>query len=168
MKIVLASTSAVKIEACKKAFSDFSDVNIVTAKVSSHVREQPLNEETLTGAFNRISAARRAVPDADLYISIESGLFEEKGTYVDRAIVIIAEKEGQKYTVRGEGVEFPGPSVEEARKRGFDQWTVGRVMQEQGIVRQHDDPHLDLSGKSRAEYINEAMRRAVAALDLKP
>ena len=54
--------------------------------------------------------------------------------------------------------------MEEARSRGFDTWTVGRVMQEKGIVKKHDDPHLDLSGRSRVEYMDEAVQRAARSL----
>jgi hypothetical protein len=50
----------------------------------------------------------------------------------------------------------------EAKRRGFDTWTVGKVMEEQGLIRQHDDPHLDLSGTSRAVYLADAVRVAAA------
>lgn len=162
MKIVLASTSAVKLEALRAAFG--ASAEIVTLKAPSGVNEQPLNAETLTGAFNRIGAAREAVPDADLYVSIENGIFEEEGRFIDKPVVTVAKAQGAPEVTYGEGVEFPRGSVEEARRRGFDQWTVGKVMQEQGLVRQHDDPHLDLSGKSRAEYIRDAVVAAAKKL----
>lgn len=164
MKIVLASTSAVKISACNKAFAGMTGINIVTVKVPSGIAAQPMSDETLRGAFNRIENARIAIPNADLYVSIENGIFEENGDYVDRAVVVIAKKNGMPKITYSDGVIFPRKCVEEARNRGFDTWTVGKVMQEQGVVSQHDDPHKDLSGKSRIEYINDAMRSAVSAL----
>jgi inosine/xanthosine triphosphatase len=166
MKIVLASTSPVKIDACKAAFGTAAGIDLVTVKAPSGVNEQPMNDETLRGAFNRLAHARAAVPGADFYVSIENGIFEEKGRYIDRAVVTVMDKSGTTATTYSDGVEFPRDSVEETRRRGFDQWTVGKVMQEQGIVRQHDDPHLDLGGKSRVSHINETMAKAV--LNLRP
>jgi non-canonical (house-cleaning) NTP pyrophosphatase len=162
MKVVLASTSAVKLAACRAAFGDAAE--IVTVKAPSGINEQPMNEETLTGAFNRIAAAKTLVPGANVYVSIENGIFEEAGRYIDRPVVVVSRENGDNHVTYGEGVEFPKESVEEARRRGFDAWTVGKVMEEQGIVRQHDDPHLSLSGKSRAEYITAAALKAAAGL----
>jgi non-canonical (house-cleaning) NTP pyrophosphatase len=162
MKIVLASTSAVKLAACRAAFGDAAE--IVTVKAASGVNEQPVGGETLTGAFNRISAAKAAIPGADLYVSIENGIFEEEGRYIDRPVVTVSTAKGAPQVTYGEGVEFPKDSVEEAGRRGFGIWTVGKVMQEQGLVRQHDDPHLDLSGKSRAVYLADAVKAAAGRL----
>ena len=160
MKIVLASPSAVKLEACRAAFGD--DAEIVTVKAPSGVNEQPMNGETVTGAFNRIAAAKQMAPGADLYVSIENGVFEEDGHCIDRPVVVVSRGQGDPQVTYGDGVEFPKESVDEARRRGFDKWTVGKIMEEQGIVRQHDDPHLSLSGKSRAEYLRATVRAAAA------
>lgn len=164
MKIVLASTSAVKIDACRKAFGAAAEITGV--KVASGVNEQPINDETVQGAFNRIAAARVVMPGADIYVSIENGIFEENGKYIDRPVITVAKGAGTPEVIYGDGVEFPAVAVDEARKRGFDTWTAGKVMQEQGIVKQHDDPHLDLSGKSRAEYLVDALKKAAAKLAL--
>ena len=159
--IVLASTSALKIEACRRAFPGDT---IIPVKSSSGINEQPLGDETLQGARNRLRHAREQFPDASYFVSIENGIFEEDARYVDRAVVTVESAAGQVQVTLSDGVEFPGASVEEARSRGFETWTVGRVMQEQGVVKQHDDPHLDLSGRSRVEYIDEAVRRAAGSL----
>ena len=158
---MLTSTSAVKIEACRSAFSHLGELKIIPVKVQSGVPEQPIGQETLTGAYNRIGAAEHAVPNADLYVSIENGVFPEGGRYVDRAVVVL--KSPSKTEVAySDGVEFPTASVDEARKRGFDKWTVGKVMQELGVVSKHDDPHLDLAGKSRSSYLTETVQQAAA------
>lgn len=164
MKIVIASTSAVKIEACGKAFGD--EATLIPVKVPSHVNEQPIEEETLRGAFNRLSGAFLLHPDADFYVAIESGLFLKNLDYVDRAVVIIKDRHGENYTTYSDGVVFPKNAVEETRARGFAEWTVGKIMEERGIVAKHDDPHLSLSGKSRVDYINETVLRAVKKLSL--
>jgi non-canonical (house-cleaning) NTP pyrophosphatase len=160
MKIVLASTSAVKLEACRAAFGDAAE--IVTVKAPSGVNEQPMDDETVTGAFNRIAAAKTMAPGADLYVSIENGIFDEKGHFIDRPVVVVSRGSGDPQVTYGDGVEFPKDSVDEARRRGLDKWTVGKVMAEQGIVKQHDDPHLSLSGKSRTEYLRATVKAAAA------
>jgi inosine/xanthosine triphosphatase len=164
MIIVLASTSAIKVAACQKAFSSVADCEIRTVKADSGVNEQPMNGETLRGAFNRLNNAKQMMPAADYYISIENGIFEEKGQYIDRAVVSVMDKQGVIKTAYSDGVEFPKEWVEETGKRGFEQWTVGKVMEENGIVAKHDDPHLTLSGKSRVDYLDQAASRAVMVL----
>ncbi len=159
MRIVLASTSAVKLSACREAFGNAADIIVV--KASSGISEQPMNAETLTGAFNRLRDAKAQVPDADLYISVENGLFEENGKFIDRPVIVIARKNGAPETTFGEGVEFPSECVEETRLRGFDKWTVGKVMQEKGLVAQHDDPHVELAGKSRKSLLVDAIKQAL-------
>ena len=168
MKVALASTSWVKVAACQKALADVPNVELVTFKAPSGISEQPLNEETLRGAFNRIEATEKAIPDADLYVSIESGLFEENGDYFDRAVVTVKRKGAEQPQVSySDGVKFPLDCVNEARKRGFDIWTVGKVMAERGIVKLHDDPTADLSGKPRAVYIQDALQMALSKFELK-
>ncbi len=159
MRIVLASTSAVKLSACREAFGNA--VEIIAVKAKSGVSEQPMNAETLSGAFNRLRDAQQQVPDADIYISVENGIFEENGRFIDRPVIAIARKGVAPAATFGEGVEFPKASVEEARLRGFDKWTVGQVMQETGVVKQHDDPHLDIAGKSRKNFLVDAIKAAL-------
>jgi non-canonical (house-cleaning) NTP pyrophosphatase len=165
MKIVLASTSGVKVAACKAVFGDAAE--LVTVKAPSNVNEQPLNDETLTGAFNRLSFAREAARDADWYIAIENGLFLEDGAYVDRAVVVIENAAGERFVAKSDGVTFPTSAVHEAMDQGLDKVTVGQVMKAWGIVAQHDDPHKTLGAKPRAEYIDDALRLCVAEAGLR-
>lgn len=165
MKVVIASTSELKVQAVKNAFNDPS-IEFIAVKADSNVSEQPMNEQTLTGAFNRIDDARRLSPGADFYVSIENGIFEEDGKFIDRAIVTIGNETSDPVVTYSDGVEFPKNAVEETRKRGFDQWTVGKVMAEMLIVKSHSDPHLDLSGKSRVAYITETAEKAVSKISL--
>lgn len=164
MKVVLASTSELKEQACRAVFAKVSGFELQTVKVPSGVSEQPFNEETRQGAFNRMAAACVAVPGADLYIGIENGIFEEKGRYIDRAVVVLTDMKGKDVFALSAGVEFPADCVEEAQRRGFDKVTVGQVMAEKGIVRHHDDPHADLSSHNRAYYLRQGLRRALKTL----
>lgn len=166
MKIVLASTSAVKLDAVKNAFAHIADAEIVPVKVPSNVNEQPIDHETIRGAFNRITAARKAIPNGDLYVSIENGIFRENGAYVDKAIVVTCNSRSSYTFETSDGVVFPDTAVEETRARGFNVWTVRKVMEEQHLVDKHDDPHLSLSGKPRAAYIQDALGKTLQQLRL--
>lgn len=161
MNIVLASESAVKLRACSAAFAHVAGAKITPVKTSSGVPEQPFNQETIQGAFNRIASARQQIPGADIYVAIENGIFEEAGKYIDRPVVVMAGAGADFFVAQGEGVAFPNDSVEEAKRRGLAHCTVGQVMQEQGYVSRHDDPHLDLTNKSRTEYLTETIKTAM-------
>lgn len=164
MKIVVASQSALKVEICKHVVDKFySDVDLVTVKAASGVAEQPFDHVTVDGAFNRLHDAKSKVLNADLYISIENGIFNEDGRYMDRAVAVVSDFYNSAEIATSEGVEFPAASVEKTKTLGIDKWTVGKVMAEDGLVAQHDDPHLTLSGKSRKIYLEEALTRALTA-----
>lgn len=133
MRIIVGTTSALKIEAVQAVFKD----SIITGvKTSSGVPEQPIEDQTETGANNRLREARRLRPDADMYIGIENGIFYDNGNYIDKAIVIIENKDGEQQSACSLGVVFPEEFFLEAQRRGFDSITVGQVMFEAGRVKQ--------------------------------
>ena len=77
LKVLIGSTNSGKIEGAKKAFSHyFNEIEIIGISVDSEVNEQPLNEEILDGAKNRVrnlkTYAKENNIDADFYIAIES------------------------------------------------------------------------------------------------
>lgn len=159
MKVILASTSAVKLAAVRAVFGD--EVDVIATAAASGVNAQPVGDETTRGAMQRLGNARTIRPDGDVYISIESGIFVEARVWVDRPVVVVERADGARTVVQGHGVTFPADMVEVARAKGFTAVTVGQVMQANGVVRQHDDPHRDLSGISRADYLIDAVRSAV-------
>lgn len=160
MKVILASTSAVKLAAVRSVFGD--GIDIIATAAASGVNAQPVGDEALRGAIQRLGNARTIRPDGDVYISIENGIFDEKGVWVDRPVVVVERADGVRSVVYGHGVVFPADMVDAACAKGFATVTVGQVMQDNGVVRQHDDPHRDLSGISRADYLIDAVRSAVA------
>ena len=160
MKVVVASTSAVKLAAVRAVFGDAAEM--IAAAAASGVNAQPVGDETLRGALCRLGNARVIRPDGDIYISIENGLFHEGGNWVDRSVVVVEHADGTRHSVQGHSVVFPTAMVDTAQQRGFASVTVGQVMQDAGMVRQHDDPHRDLSGISRADYLIDAVRSAAA------
>ncbi len=163
MKIVIASLSEIKIAACKEAFGEAGNV-FVAVKTESLVPEQPLGDETILGAHNRIIHAMRLASAADIYLAIENGLFYDHGKYFDRAVVAKGfNKPGLPVTYEfSKAVEVPTIAVDEAQRIGFENTTVGKVLKDSGFTQQHDDPHLTLTGISRKDYIIEALHRLKA------
>jgi inosine/xanthosine triphosphatase len=91
MKIVVASKNPVKIEAVQKGFkSYFNDIEVESILVDSGVSEQPgTDDETLTGAINRVKAARNQIYDADYWVAIEGGIqANEKDVHAFAWVVI--------------------------------------------------------------------------------
>jgi non-canonical (house-cleaning) NTP pyrophosphatase len=163
--VVLTSQSAIKLRALQAALVDLNiTANVVAVKVPSGVNEQPVGDETRHGALNRIAAAREQVV-GDLYVSIENGLFHRNGIWTDRAVVVV-EQPGNAHVpiIVSDGCAFPLSAVEEAKHVGFATTTVGQVLAEWGIVKDHADPHVDVCGTSRETFLRAAVRQALAAV----
>jgi non-canonical (house-cleaning) NTP pyrophosphatase len=158
MLIALGSQSEIKRVAITTALRQFGiHAQLVAVKASSDVSEQPFDDETITGAKNRALHTAALVPGADLAMAIESGIFARNGQYLDIAVVLVQLPDGEMLVQESEGVVFPSDAVEEAKRRGTAAWTVGKILQESGRITLHNDPHLSLVGRSRAEYINDAV-----------
>lgn len=102
MKIVVASENPVKISAVESGFKTFySDVEVESVFAGSGVSDQPLTDrETLLGARNRATEARKKIRDADFWVGIEGGVqAEENGLAAFAWIVIFgAGKKGEART----------------------------------------------------------------------
>ena len=163
MRVVVGTTSALKLVAVQAVFQD---ATVVGVKTSSGVPEQPLEEQTERGADNRLAEAKRLKPDADMYVGIENGIFFEHGNYVDKACIVIENKAGEQYVEYSLGVVFPIASFFEAKRQGFDNITVGQVMFDTGLVQKKDDPHADLGDKtSRVILLTDAILEASNQLE---
>ncbi|MCG9598398.1 inosine/xanthosine triphosphatase [Vibrio sp. Isolate25] len=77
-KVIVASLNPAKINAVKSAFqATFSSQSFefVGVNVASEVADQPMsNEETHTGALNRVRNAKTTQPDGDYYVGLEAGI----------------------------------------------------------------------------------------------
>jgi inosine/xanthosine triphosphatase len=94
--LVIASTNPVKVQAALAGFQKmYPDTNISTKpiNVASDVADQPMtDEETLTGATNRVANAMREQPDADYWIGIEGGVQPLNGELTAFAWVVVRSK----------------------------------------------------------------------------
>ncbi len=96
MKIVVASTNPIKIEATRVGFSQvFGDnIEIIGISTPSGVSDQPMSDdETHRGAKNRVLNARQAYPDADYWVGLEGGIEEHLGALTVFAWIVVMNKD---------------------------------------------------------------------------
>ena len=96
-QIVTATTNPAKIQAILQAFHQIfgeGSCHIDAVSVESGVPEQPEgNEETRTGARNRVANARRLRPDADFWVAIEAGI--DEGSTFSWVVIESREQRGE-------------------------------------------------------------------------
>lgn len=168
-KIAVASNSVIKIQACKDAFtkaamSNVSNIEIKGYDIASSVSAQPVGDETIAGATNRLLALKKQVHDADIYVSIENGLFMSNGIWFDIPIIAVSTSYCPLTVIFGNGMALAPKIVREAKDKGFDTTTIGMVLHEWGHVDDPQDPHKCLAGKSRAKYIEDALLEVISLI----
>ncbi|MBO9481098.1 DUF84 family protein [Salinisphaera sp. G21_0] len=172
--IVVGSESKIKIHAVENAFACYK-VNVIATKARSGINSQPVENETLTGAGNRIKDAKAKYQstghNADfLLVAIENGIFHEQvngqEVWLDKAVVIVETSDGIQYIGKTSPVLLPAECVAIARQRGFENITVGQVMAEVDSTVQHDDPHSSLPPfKPRQKYLEETLVEMASTLE---
>jgi inosine/xanthosine triphosphatase len=97
-KVYIGSTNPVKL-ACTKigfesAFGESSVFEFIGKTVPSDVSDQPMtNEETLTGALNRVKHLQAKYADGDFFVGIEGGI-ERMGTEMEAFAWVVIESNG--------------------------------------------------------------------------
>lgn len=140
-----------------------SELVIKGFKAESGVNEQPVENETIIGAINRLVNAIRVLVEegfaANIVISIESGIFQTPdGSWEDKAIVYLSSNDERDDMIEpSEGVVFPDKYVEEAERRGFNQHTVGSVIAEMNPDSDPTDPHAFLTKDSENPVTREGL-----------
>mmetsp|Transcript_33387 Transcript_33387/g.59165 ORF Transcript_33387/g.59165 Transcript_33387/m.59165 type:complete len:191 (-) Transcript_33387:5-577(-) len=177
MKVVVASTAVMKVAAVQKLFAT---AQVEGVKAASGVRDQPFgHEETIQGALNRLEDAKLQAPAADLYISMENGLFEvcTRPDHVmgfDLAWVAIEDSAGRRSLAHSAGVEMPAAAVAVAKESNFSRTAGSQVAHSANCTRTSDlvdpqDPHKYLTNGdcSREELLLSALSVAWGQLQLK-
>ena len=166
MKIGVTSQNKIKLDAVRSAYSFLENYEVVGYSADSGVGEQPVGDETVIGARNRIWDVSRRIDNLDRIISIENGIFEEDGRWLDKAVVMwFNPRTGEEHIAYSDSVEFPKEYVEKARSLGFDTTTVGSVMAEAGYIENPKDPHMSISGKPRRDYIEKTVASLVRLVE---
>ncbi len=124
-KVIIASLNPAKIQAVKSAFSDVfpqQEMDFQGISVASEVPDQPMSDEqTKSGALNRVKNARAQVEDADFYVGLEAGI-EGHSTFA----WIVIESHTQRGESRSASLPLP-PVVLEKLRSGLE---LGDVMDE--------------------------------------
>ncbi|MFA5856328.1 MAG: DUF84 family protein [Candidatus Pacearchaeota archaeon] len=167
MKIGVTSNNGFKVDAVKNVYASLGIHAEVTGySTDSGVGAQPVNESTMEGARNRITDLKKRINGLDRIISIENGIFDEDDGWTDIAVIMLQDPHGEReYIVFSDGVIFPQKYVEIARQIGFGRITVGKVMAENGYIKDAKDPHKSISGKERQKYIEEALYKLVTHVE---
>lgn len=118
MKILIATKNPTKIEGARRAFSHFyNDLEIEGIPVSSDVSDEPVNHELFLGAKNRVSNLKKYAKEnniyADYYISIESGITNQLGTWLIINMSVIEDNNGKISIGSSSGFPVPDRYVEE-------------------------------------------------------
>ena len=113
MKVLIGTKNPGKIEGAKRALSKyFNDFELIGVKVESDVPDQPVGIETYNGALNRVNNlvkyAKENNLQADMFMSVESGLTSELGFWAITNIAVIKNAKGE--TGVGSSASFPVPN----------------------------------------------------------
>ncbi len=131
MHVVVASTNPVKITAAQRAFSQVFSHHEVSAEgvsVFSGVPEQPRgNTETLRGARNRAQAAQKVRPDADFWVGLEGGVYEDTEGMGEVAWMYIVSRDGRIGKGRT-GTFFVPPAAIDLIYQGHELGAVGDIL----------------------------------------
>ena len=128
MKILMGTKNPGKIEGAKQAFEKyFENVEIEGIPVSSDVGNQPVNQEILQGAKNRVKNLKEyAIKNnikADFFISSEAGITDLLGEWIDINAVVIEDSKGYQSVGTSQGFPIPDKYIGEIK-----QTELGKVM----------------------------------------
>ena len=127
IKILIGSNNKAKIEGAKLAFEKyFSDFEIISEDIQSGVNSQPINNEILLGARNRIKGLKDLnIKDVDFYISSEAGLISIGDLYLNINMGVIEDINGYESIGTSQGYMIPKSKVEPIKEK-----TLGVVLDE--------------------------------------
>lgn len=128
MKILMGTRNPGKIEGARQAFEKYFDnVEIEGIPVNSDVGDQPVNEEILQGAKNRVKNlkvyAKNNNIKADYFVSSEAGITNLLGEWIDINCVVIENIEGLQSVGTSQGFPIPDKYIDEIKET-----ELGKVM----------------------------------------
>ncbi len=116
MRVAVGSLNEVKVNAVREALREIGiEAIVIPVDAKSGVPAIPFNEEVFTGARNRALVAKEMVP-ADLYVGLESGLFEMNGRLFMISVSAVL-KDGRFHYGLSPGFEIPERWAREIRER---------------------------------------------------
>ncbi|MFA7228602.1 MAG: inosine/xanthosine triphosphatase [Melioribacteraceae bacterium] len=114
MKILVGSLNPVKIDSVAEAFANyFDEIEVAGYEVASGVSPQPINEETFTGAKNRVMKLKEINDieklSADFFVGIEGGIVKQFGRWFAFGCMCVADNYGN--VGFGSSPQFELPSI---------------------------------------------------------
>ena len=118
MKVLMGTKNPGKIEGAKRAFSRyFNDIQIEGISVDSEVGDQPVNEEIIKGAKNRvknlIKYAKENNIQADYYVATEAGITNLLGDWIDINSAVVEDANGFQSVGTSQGFPIPERYIKE-------------------------------------------------------
>ena len=128
MKILIGTKNPGKIEGAKQAFEKyFKNVEIEGIPVDSNVGDQPINEEILQGAKNRVKNLKEYAENnnikSDFYISSEAGITDSLGEWIDINAVVVEDSKEFQSIGTSQGFPIPDKYIDEIKAT-----ELGKVM----------------------------------------
>jgi non-canonical (house-cleaning) NTP pyrophosphatase len=169
-QIFIASKSKIKLKAIKKAYNNNKNIKYINIHIESEVSTQPLNEQTLKGAKNRLNSLIQYVNENklnnnlnDIYYSIENGIYEEDNNYYDIGCIIMTTKEAINKndipkSIYTDKVEVPKEYVNIALKENK---TIGQIYNLYNCNLNPTDWHKSVCGKTRVQLLTEAIQKII-------
>lgn len=129
MKILVGSENPVKLAAVKEAFEYYyAEVEVVGVKVPSGVPDQPVNDQTLTGAENRALKLKELNETnnlcADYFAGVEGGIVFNHNKWFAFGGMCVVDREGNKSFGTSAHFEIP----REVSERLLNGEELGHVM----------------------------------------
>jgi inosine/xanthosine triphosphatase len=123
-KVIVGSQNPVKIEVARQAFEQVfpeDTFEFTGYKAISHVSDQPKSdEETLEGAYNRVSDCKEKFPDADFWVAQESGVIDTIEHMFETSYIVIESREGNVGQAKAASFEIPKPIADDIRHHGME------------------------------------------------
>lgn len=128
MKILMGTKNPGKIQGAKEAFEKyFQNVDIEGIGVNSDVSNQPINEEMIQGAKNRVKNLKKYAKEnkieADFYVSSEAGITDLLGEWIGFNAAVIEDKNGFQSVGISQGFPIPDKYIDEIKST-----ELGKVM----------------------------------------
>lgn len=123
-KVIVGSQNPVKIEVVRQAFEQVfpeDQFEFIGHKAKSGVSDQPKSdEETLSGAFNRIKDCKNTFPEADFWVASESGIIDVVEHMFETSHIVIESHDGAIGRARAASFEIPKPIADDIRRNGVE------------------------------------------------
>ncbi len=128
MKILIGTKNPGKIKGAKEAFEKYFDnVEINGISVDSEVGNQPIDENIMIGAKNRVKNLKKYAKEnnieVDYFVAAEAGITSLLGEYIDFNIAIIENKDGIQSVGVSQGFQIPEKYMDEIKES-----ELGKVM----------------------------------------